>query len=103
MRVQGARQEPLKKIVKINDLSAFDIVRPIGDAKISDFDLPAVIRAIDIKQAGFVGNEGNGVSQKILEACEHRITIPMYGNIESLNVSIASALCLYKVRESWSK
>lgn len=61
--------------------------------------------AIDYAPATLLvlGNEGNGVSQKILEACEHRITIPMYGNIESLNVSIASALCLYKVRESWSK
>ena len=46
-----------------------------------------------------LGNEGNGVSKEIIEMCDQAITIPMYGDIESLNVSIAAALCMYKVRE----
>lgn len=46
-----------------------------------------------------LGNEGNGVSRDIIEMCDQAITIPMYGDIESLNVSIAAALCMYKVRE----
>ena len=46
-----------------------------------------------------LGNEGNGVSKEIIEICDQAITIPMYGDIESLNVSIAAALCMYKVRE----
>ena len=46
-----------------------------------------------------LGNEGNGVSKEIVEMCDQAITIPMYGDIESLNVSIAAALCMYKVRE----
>ena len=46
-----------------------------------------------------LGNEGNGVSKEIIEMCNQAITIPMYGDIESLNVSIAAALCMYKVRE----
>jgi len=46
-----------------------------------------------------LGNEGNGVSREIIEMCDQTITIPMYGDIESLNVSIAAALCMYKVRE----
>ena len=46
-----------------------------------------------------LGNEGNGVSNEIIEMCDQAITIPMYGDIESLNVSIAAALCMYKVRE----
>lgn len=36
-----------------------------------------------------LGNEGNGVSREIIEMCDQAITIPMYGDIESLNVSIA--------------
>ena len=43
-----------------------------------------------------LGNEGNGVSREIIEMCDQAITIPMYGDIESLNVSIAAALCMYK-------
>ena len=46
-----------------------------------------------------LGNEGNGVSREIIEMCDQAITIPMYGDRESLNVSIAAALCMYKVRE----
>ena len=46
-----------------------------------------------------LGNEGNGVSREIIEMCDQAITIPMYGDIESLNVSIAASLCMYKVRE----
>ena len=46
-----------------------------------------------------LGNEGNGVSREIIEMCDQAITIPMYDDIESLNVSIAAALCMYKVRE----
>lgn len=46
-----------------------------------------------------LGNEGNGVSREIIEMCDQTITIPMYGDIESLNVSVAAALCMYKVRE----
>ena len=46
-----------------------------------------------------LGNEGNGVSKEIIEMCDQAITIPMYGDIESLSVSIAAALCMYKVRE----
>ncbi|WP_251422239.1 TrmH family RNA methyltransferase [Veillonella agrestimuris] len=46
-----------------------------------------------------VGNEGNGVSKEILSLCQVGITIPMYGPMESLNVAVAAALCMYKVRE----
>lgn len=45
------------------------------------------------------GNEGNGISPKVLEYCKHRVSIPMYGDIESLNVAIAAALAMYKLAE----
>lgn len=46
-----------------------------------------------------LGNEANGLSQSILSRVEQRISIPMYGPMESLNVAIAGALCMYKVQE----
>lgn len=42
------------------------------------------------------GNEGNGVSQHILEAADQRVFIPMYGKAESLNVGAAAAIILYE-------
>ena len=46
-----------------------------------------------------LGNEGNGVTPEVMDLCKHRIMIPMYGDIESLNVSVAAALCMYKAQE----
>lgn len=46
-----------------------------------------------------LGNEGNGVTPEVMHLCKHRIMIPMYGDIESLNVSVAAALCMYKAQE----
>ena len=46
-----------------------------------------------------LGNEGNGVTPEVMNLCANRIMIPMYGDMESLNVSVAAALCMYKVQE----
>lgn len=43
-----------------------------------------------------VGNEGNGVAESLIEKAELKIRIPMSGNIESLNVSVAAALIMYE-------
>lgn len=41
-----------------------------------------------------IGNEGAGLSEKLIAAAQHRITIAMPGNIESLNAAIAGTLLL---------
>lgn len=41
------------------------------------------------------GNEGAGVSSKLLEMADEHLYIPMTGEQESLNVAIAAAICLY--------
>jgi TrmH family RNA methyltransferase len=43
-----------------------------------------------------IGNEGAGLSDSLLAAAAHRITIPMPGNVESLNAAIAGSLLLYE-------
>lgn len=48
-----------------------------------------------------MGNEGQGVSRKLLAIADQKIQIPMYGPIESLNVSVASALCMFAIQERW--
>ena len=47
-----------------------------------------------------VGNEGQGVSSEVIEVADVVVTIPMFGKAESLNVAIASALLMYKTKES---
>jgi TrmH family RNA methyltransferase len=43
-----------------------------------------------------IGNEGAGLSDALIAAAAHRITIPMPGNVESLNAAIAGSLLLYE-------
>ncbi len=45
-----------------------------------------------------VGNEVSGISPKILKYCDKKISIPMYGKKESLNVAVAAGVALYKLK-----
>jgi len=46
--------------------------------------------------AFLVGNEGAGLSAGLLNLATQRITIPMHGRVESLNVAAATAICLFE-------
>ena len=51
-----------------------------------------------------VGNEGNGVSEEIVNLADTKVKIPMPGNAESLNVAIATSVIMYeKVRQEQMK
>jgi len=41
------------------------------------------------------GNEAHGLSEEEKAAADQRVTIPLYGRAESLNVATAAAVCLY--------
>ena len=43
-----------------------------------------------------IGNEGNGISKELMESSDIRIKIPMHGNIESLNASVAAGILMYE-------
>lgn len=42
-----------------------------------------------------MGNEGNGVSEKILALTDQNLYIPIFGEAESLNVAVAAGILLY--------
>lgn len=43
-----------------------------------------------------VGNESKGITQEILERADHKVTIPMLGKVQSLNVAVATGIVLYE-------
>ncbi|MDM5271639.1 tRNA (guanine-N2)-dimethyltransferase [Sulfurovum sp. zt1-1] len=45
-----------------------------------------------------MGNEKEGVSDELLAMADYKIIIPMQGMVQSLNVSVASALILYEAQ-----
>lgn len=44
-----------------------------------------------------IGSEGKGISRLVKEKCDFLISIPMKGNINSLNASVAASLIMYEV------
>ncbi len=44
-----------------------------------------------------IGSEGFGISHLIQKKCDFMVKLPMYGNINSLNASVASGIFMYEV------
>jgi len=59
------------------------------------------VRDIDLDRriAVVVGNEGKGLSQAAFDACDMKVRIPMSGGVDSLNVSVASAITFFALQE----
>ena len=45
-----------------------------------------------------VGSEGKGIRPLIKKTCDQVVSIPMSGNVESLNVSVATAVTLFEIK-----
>lgn len=61
-------------------------------------DAPKTLYQVDLKGpvALVLGAEGPGMRQLTRKTCDELVSIPMRGAVESLNVSVASAVCLYE-------
>ena len=44
-----------------------------------------------------IGNEGEGVSRLVREKCDFTASIPMFGDIDSLNASVAAGVLAYEI------
>lgn len=74
------------------------VVGTAGDAKQLytewDWKLPSAI---------MLGNEGHGLHRLVRENCDTLVRIPVMGNLDSLNVSVASGVILYEARRQRSE
>lgn len=53
----------------------------------NDFTIPTAI---------VLGSEGKGIDKEILDVCDEKLRIPLQGEIDSLNVSVASGVILFE-------
>ncbi|MBC3909129.1 MULTISPECIES: 23S rRNA (guanosine(2251)-2'-O)-methyltransferase RlmB [Undibacterium] len=63
-------------------------------------DVEKNIYDVDFKSgcALVMGSEGEGMRRLTRETCDVLVSVPMFGSVESLNVSVASGVCLYEAR-----
>ena len=63
-------------------------------------DAPTLHSEVDLKGplALVLGAEGSGMRRLTRDTCDILVSIPMFGSVESLNVSVASGVCLYEAR-----
>lgn len=84
-----------------------DLENLIEKLKEENFSIVALEKnkdSIDIRKfekkfpmALILGNEVEGVEQRILQKCDAVVSIPMRGKKESLNVSVAAGIAMYEV------
>lgn len=61
-----------------------------GDRKYSEVEYGGPVAVV-------VGNEGKGMRKLVKEKCDYLVRIPLYGQITSLNASVAGAIIMYEV------
>lgn len=61
-------------------------------------DAPLAIYRVDLRGplALVLGAEDQGMRRLISRTCDQRVRLPMAGQVESLNVSVAAGICLYE-------
>lgn len=71
-----------------------------GDVIATHLDAREDFRAVQYRGPELVlmGSEGPGLSKELASAATKRVKIPMAGNLDSLNLAIATALTLYQIR-----
>ncbi len=63
-------------------------------------DLDDAEQLLAAPTAWVFGPEAHGLSPQVAALADHRVTIPMAGGAESLNVAAAAAICLYQSARS---
>ena len=86
-----------KTIEELKKEGMWFVCADMGGTTMYDLDLKGSIGLV-------IGNEGKGVSRLVKEKCDFVASIPMFGDIDSLNASVATGVLAYEiVRQSMGK
>ena len=79
-----------KTIDELKEQGIWFVCADMGGESMYSLDLKGPIGLV-------MGNEGSGVSRLIREKCDFVASIPMKGDIDSLNVSVATGILAYEI------
>ena len=77
-------------IKELKDQGMWFVCADMGGTEMYDLNLTGSIGLV-------IGNEGDGVSKLVKENCDMVASIPMKGDIESLNASVAAGVLAYEI------
>lgn len=79
-----------KTIEELKEKGIWFVCADMGGETMYDLDLTGPMGLV-------IGNEGEGVSRLVREACDFTASIPMKGDIDSLNASVAAGVLAYEI------
>lgn len=79
-----------KTIEELKDKGMWFVCADMGGERMYDIDMTGSIGIV-------IGNEGDGVSRLVKTKCDYVASIPMKGDIDSLNASVAAGVMAFEV------
>ena len=79
-----------KTIEELKDKGLWFVCADMGGTTMYELDLKGAIGLV-------IGNEGKGVSRLVKDKCDFVASIPMFGDIDSLNASVAAGVLAYEI------
>ena len=80
----------VRTIEELKEKGIWFVCAVMGGETMYDLDLTGPMGLV-------IGNEGEGVSRLVREACDFTASIPMKGDIDSLNASVAAGVLAYEI------
>ncbi|HTS22240.1 MAG TPA: 23S rRNA (guanosine(2251)-2'-O)-methyltransferase RlmB [Casimicrobiaceae bacterium] len=80
-----------RALAELKERGVWIVGAEVGGESLFEADLSGPI-------AWVLGAEGAGLRRLTRESCDRVVTIPMQGEVESLNVSVAAGVCLFATR-----
>lgn len=80
----------VRTIEELKEKGIWFVCADMGGETMYDLDLTGPMGLV-------IGNEGEGVSRLVKEACDLTASIPMKGDIDSLNASVAAGVLAYEI------
>jgi 23S rRNA (guanosine2251-2'-O)-methyltransferase len=75
----------------------------VGLAADGDISLPELVAPGGLAEGPLVvviGSEGKGLGRLVSETCDQIVSIPMAGQLESLNAGVAASVALYAISQA---